>query len=73
MLLDEFSYQSNNLEYIVFARASLLVTAAAGSSGFVMLPSGVTITRSQSESISAFSSHLEKCVILNFNAENERG
>lgn len=38
-------YQSNNLEYTVFANASRLKEAASGSSGFVMLPSGVTMTR----------------------------
>ena len=51
-------YQSNSLEYTVFAKASRLKTAASGSSGFVMLPSGVTMTRLQSESSNAFSSHL---------------
>jgi hypothetical protein len=54
------NYQSNNLEYTVFAKASRLKEAASGSSGFVMLPSGVTMTRWQSESSSDFSSHLNK-------------
>lgn len=64
-LIGEFTHQSNNLEYIVFAKASLLVTAAAGSSGFVMLPSGVTMTRLQRESSRAFSLHLYKCISNN--------
>ncbi|KAM0003507.1 hypothetical protein Hdeb2414_s0001g00032261 [Helianthus debilis subsp. tardiflorus] len=38
--------------------ASRLKTAAAGSSGFVIFPSGVTITRSHNDCSSAFSSHL---------------
>jgi len=51
-------YQSNNLEYTVFDKASRLKAAASGSRGLVMLPSGVTMTRLQSESSSAFASHL---------------
>ncbi|WVZ01007.1 hypothetical protein V8G54_027076 [Vigna mungo] len=50
--------QSNNLEYTVFDKASRLKAAASGSRGLVMLPSGVTMTRLQSESSSAFASHM---------------
>lgn len=53
------SHQSNNLEYIVLARASRLNAAFSGSRGFVMLPSGVTITLSHNESTRSFSSHLQ--------------
>jgi hypothetical protein len=53
------SYQSNSREYTVFAKASRLNAAEPGSRGFVMFPSGVTITRWQRESSRAFSSHLE--------------
>ena len=41
------------------------MTAAAGSSGFVMLPSGVTMTRLQRESSSAFSLHLYDAISRN--------
>lgn len=53
------AYQSNNFEYTIFAKASLLMAAASGSSNFVMVSPRVTITRLQSESSRAFMSHLE--------------
>lgn len=55
-----FTHQSNSLEYTVLAKASRFKAADSGSSGFVMLPSGVTITRLQSESSSIFSLHLRQ-------------
>jgi len=55
-----FTYQSNSLEYTVLAKASRFEAADSGSSGFVMLPSGVTITRLQSESSIIFSLHLRQ-------------
>ena len=56
----EFQYQSNSLEYTVFANASRLKAAESGSKGFVMFPSGVTMTRWQSECSSDFTSHLRR-------------
>lgn len=56
---DFLTYQSKSLEYTVFARASRLKVAESGSNGFVILPSGVTMTRLHSESSSDFSSHLK--------------
>ncbi|KAG9133658.1 hypothetical protein Leryth_021837 [Lithospermum erythrorhizon] len=50
---------------IVLARASRLVVAAAGSSGFVMFPSGVTITLQHSESSNDFGSHLVEHYVEN--------
>ncbi|KAK3169129.1 hypothetical protein Dsin_000016 [Dipteronia sinensis] len=46
----QFAYQSKSLEYTVLAKASRLKAAESGSSGFVMLPSGVTMTRLQNDS-----------------------
>lgn len=53
------SHQSNNLEYTVFAKASLLTAAASGSSHLVIVSSRVTITLLQRESSNAFTSHLQ--------------
>jgi len=58
-----FSYQSNSLEYTVFANASRLKVANSGSRGFVMFPSGVTMTRLQRESSKAFSLHLNNTIV----------
>lgn len=58
------AYQSNNLEYTVFAKASRLSAADSGSRGFVILPSGVTITRLHKESSRAFTSHLKEIIAL---------
>lgn len=49
---------------MVFAKASRLKAAKSGSNGFVMLPSGVTMTRLQSESSSAFWSHLRRKITV---------
>lgn len=51
-------YQSNNREYTVLAKASLLSTAASGSRLLVMFSSRVTMMRLHNESSSAFTSHL---------------
>lgn len=60
------SYQSNNREYTVLAKASRLSAAESGSRGFVIFPSGVTITRWQRESSRAFSSHLKLKFMLEY-------
>ena len=51
--------QSNNLEYTILAKASLLTAAAFGSRHLVIASSRVTITRLHNESSRGFSSHLE--------------
>uniref|UniRef100_A0A7C9DQU1 Uncharacterized protein n=1 Tax=Opuntia streptacantha TaxID=393608 RepID=A0A7C9DQU1_OPUST len=51
--------QSNNLEYTILAKASLLRAADSGSKDLVMVSSRVTIIRLQRESSKAFGSHMK--------------
>jgi hypothetical protein len=54
------SYQLNKWEYIVLAKPSLLTVAPWGSRVFLIISSGVIITRLHSASSNAWGSHLRK-------------
>lgn len=57
------THQSNNLEYMILAKASLLRRAASGSRVFVIVSSRVTMIRLHRESSSDFSSHLQQKIM----------